>query len=311
MALAQGLAMAVLGLAPVAGQTGPVAEPTNVVATTTVLADLVAQTGGPLVNVTSLVPKGGEVHTFDPSPDDAVALADADLIVMNGLGLDAWLHDLIQAASATEVPVVELATDLEGVTYLASEEEHAEEPEPSGEVGHEGEAANPHLWLNVGYAELYVDRIIESLSAVDPAHATEYAASGAAYRDRLVALDGEIRDRMAAIPEDRRKVVSFHEAFPYFAAAYGLEIVGTVLHNPGDEPSAADMAALIDEIRSQGVSAILAETQFPDDLVDTISQETGVSVVRGLYNDTLGDPPVDTYEGMMRSNVELIEEALR
>jgi ABC-type Zn uptake system ZnuABC Zn-binding protein ZnuA len=288
--------------------------PLSVVATTTVLADLVAQTGGPLVTVSSLVPKGGEVHTYEPSPEDAVRIAEADLIAMNGVGLDEWLREVIETAGVGDVPVVELGEDLEGVTYLAPaehEDEHEGEPVASGEGDeHEGETANPHLWLNVGYAQLYVDRLVEVLSAANPSRAPEFAATGAAYRERLGALDSEIRTAMEAIPVERRRVVSLHEAFPYFAAAYGFEIVGAVIENPGQEPSASDIAALIDSIRANGVSALFAEGQFPQDLVDIIAQETGVPVIRGLFSDTLGDPPADTYEGMMRFNLQQISDAL-
>jgi ABC-type Zn uptake system ZnuABC Zn-binding protein ZnuA len=304
------VAIAVCGAAQGQASLSPAPAPLNVVATTTVLADLVAQTGGPLVTVSSLVPKGGEVHTYEPSPDDAVRLADADLIVMNGLGLDHWLLDLIQTTGNTDAPLVALAENLPGVAYLAPE--HADEPDPEGSSpGHETETVNPHLWLNVGYAELYVDRLIEALVAADPTHAADFSATGTAYRDQLATLDTDIRALLATIPEDRRRVVSLHEAFPYLAAAYGLQIVGSVLQNPGQEPSAADIAALIDQVRAEGAAAILAEGQFPQDLVDVLAQETGVAVVRGLYSDTLGDPPVDTYEGMMRYDAQLIADALR
>src|SRR5215218_3802790 len=158
----------------------------GVVATTTVLADLVANVGGDLVDVRSLVPKGGEVHTFDPSPSDVAALGDADLVVTNGLGLDAWVSDLVEGAD-TNAQIVVLAENLPGVDYLKGGEEHDDETggevhpggeaQPSGgpESGdHAGEQFNPHLWLNVEYARKYVDRIATSLADVDPAHAAAY-----------------------------------------------------------------------------------------------------------------------------------------
>jgi ABC-type Zn uptake system ZnuABC Zn-binding protein ZnuA len=301
------------GLSSVSAQTNPPAPtgpPLDVVATTTILADLIAQAGGSLVSASSLVPKGGEVHTFDPTPEDAIRLSDADLIAMNGLGLDGWLHGLIDTAGATSVPVVELGANLPGVTYLPNAEELGQAPAPSGVTGQPA-LPNPHLWMNVAYAERYVDRIVEVLSAADPTHAADYAANGAAYRNRLAALDSEIRDQVNTIPPDHRRVISFHDAFPYFAAAYGLQIVGTVLKNPGQEPSAADLAEIIDVVRNEGATAIFAETQFPNDLADTIAQETGITVVNGLYSDTLGDPPAATYEGMMRTNLQLVTDALR
>jgi len=294
----------------------PDADALKVVASTTVLADLVAQVGGSRVAVQSLVPKGGEVHTFDPTPSDVQRITEAELVVMNGLGLDEWLADLV-ADAGTTAPVVELAEDLEGVQLLEGghhegEEEHEEEEEHEGEEEgeHEGEEFNPHLWLNIAYASLYVDRIEEALSAAAPADAAAFEAGADAYRARLADLHEWAKAETATIPEDSRKVVSFHEAFPYFAAAYGLEIVGTIVDAPGQDASAGEIAKLIEVIRAEGVKAIFAEAQFSDALVRTIADETDAVVVSNLYNDSLGDAPADTYEGMMRWNVEQVVEAL-
>ncbi len=302
--------------APVASPSGEVppagdGEPLRVVATMTVLADLVAQVGGDLVTVTPLVPVGGEVHTFDPSTSDVVTISEADLVVMNGLGLDEWLRDLAQNAGTAEVPIVELAEDLEGVDYLEpaghdEEEDHAEEEED-----HAGETANPHLWLDVTYAQKYVEKLIETLKEVDPDDAAGYDANGAAYLQRLTELETWVQHQMATVPSENRRVVSFHEAFPYFAAAYDLEIVGTIIDAPGQDPSAGQIATLIEGIRDGGVAAIFAESQFPSSLTQTISDETGVAVVTDLYNDSLGDPPVDTYVGLITWDVERIVEALQ
>jgi manganese/iron transport system substrate-binding protein len=290
------------------------ADALRVVATTTVLADLVAQVGGDRVSVTSLVPKGGEVHTFDPSPSDLARVAEADLIVMNGLGLDEWLGRLVGDSGAT-TPIVELAEDLEGVDYLEGghedEDDHGDEDDEQGDEDDHGDEVNPHLWLNVQYAALYVDRIAEALAAADPDHATIYESRAANYAGRLAELDGWVRQQIESIPEEHRKVVSFHEAFPYLAAAYGLEIVGTVVDAPGQDPSAGRVAALVREIRDSGARAVFAEAQFGDQLAQTVADEAGVVVVTDLYNDSLGDPPVDTYEGMMRWNIERIVSALR
>lgn len=267
----------------------------HVVATTTVFADLVAQVGGDRVSVRSLVPAGGEPHTFDPRPSDVTAFADADLVVMNGLGLDDWVVDLMSDAGS-DAPVIVLAEDLPGADYIAGEE-----------VG----SINPHLWLNVAYAIEYVDRIEAALVDVDPAGADGYADRAAGYRSELVNLDASARAELAAIPESRRRVVSFHDAFPYFASAYGLEVVGTVIEAPGQDPSAGQVTALIDAIQASGVSAILSEAQFPADLVEQIADETGVEVVADLYSDSLGDPPGDSFAGLIRWDVDRIAEALQ
>ena len=266
-----------------------------VVTTTTILADLVHQIGGDRVRVESLVPKGGEVHTFDPTPSDIRRVTDARLVVRNGLGLDDWLGDLV-GDTGTQAPVIALGDDLPGVILIAGEEP--------------GEAANPHLWMNVAYASAYAERIGEALEAADPEGAATYRANLAAYQERLAALDEYARTQLGEIPEANRTVVSFHDAFAYFAAAYGLTIDGTVVDAPGQDPSAGQVAALVARIRDGGIRAIFAEAQFSPDIVDTIAAETGATVVSDLYTDSVGDPPQDSYEGMMRWNVDRVVEAL-
>jgi len=280
----------------------------TVVATTTVLAHFVEQVGGDRVDVHALVPKGGEVHTFDPAPSDATRLSQAKLMVMNGLGLDDWLLALATDAGQADLPVVELAEDLEEVEYHESEEEEGVEGAGEEPGDH---PYNPHLWLNVQYARLYVDRIRLKLIEVDPANQADYEANAEAHDEQLEVLDAWIREQMTGIPEADRRVVSFHDAFPYFAAAYGLEIVGVVVNAPGQEPSAGEVARLVTEIRQSGVKAILAEAQFSDRPAQAIADETDATVVSDLYTDSLGDPPQDSYEAAMRWNVERIVDTLR
>jgi manganese/iron transport system substrate-binding protein len=289
------LASVVLAACGPAGDGSGSAATVPVVTTTTILADLVHQVGGDRVRVESLVPKGGEVHTFDPTPSDIRRVTAARLVFRNGLGLDDWLGELV-AATGTQAPVVALGEDLPGVTLLAGEER--------------GEPANPHLWMNVAYASAYAERIADTLTTADPDGAETYDANLAAYQKRLAALDAYAKTRLGAIPEANRKVVSFHDAFPYFAAAYGLTVDGTVVDAPGQDPSAGQIAALVARIREAGVKAIFAEAQFDPAIVETIAQETGATVVSDLYDDTLGDPPQDTYEGIMRWNVDRVADAL-
>lgn len=276
---------------------GPGSASVRVVATTTILADLVRQVGGARVEVASLVPPGGEVHTFDPSPSDARRLAEADLIVINGLGLDDWAEGLAEGADAT-APLVHLAEGLDGV-----------EPITGGDQEHGG--VNPHLWLDVELARRYVAGIVDALAEVDPDGAAGYAAGAETYDRRLAELDGWILDQLGAVPEERRRVVSFHDAFPYYARAYGLEIEGTIVDSPGQDPSAGALADLVRAIRASGVSVILAEAQFSPELAATIAAETDATVVTDLYTDSVGDPPVDTYEAVLRWDTERIVEALR
>jgi ABC-type Zn uptake system ZnuABC Zn-binding protein ZnuA len=245
--------------------------------------------------VTSLVPPGADVHTYQATPDDLRAASAAQLIVMNGLGLDDWLEATLGAAGS-DAPVLKLGEDLEGVELL-----------PGDEPG----SMNPHVWMDIGNAELYVARIAGAITAIDPAHAVEIEASAAAYSAILAELDDWVRAQIATIPAANRKLVMLHDALPYFARAYGLEVVGVALEAPGQDPSAGEIAALIDAIRSSGVKAIFSEDQFPTALVDQIARETGATVVADLYDDSLGDDPVTSYEALIRWDVEHLVEALR
>jgi ABC-type Zn uptake system ZnuABC Zn-binding protein ZnuA len=268
----------------------------KVVTTTTVFADMVRNVGGGLVDVTSLVPRSGDVHTFEPKPNDVKEVAQAKLLVMNGLGLDDWLEKTITNASASGTPLLKLGTDLPAVQLLPGEEPGTQ---------------NPHLWMDVKYAELYVDRIAAALKSADAPNAGQYDANATAYKQRLAALDASVRSKIASIPEDNRKLVVFHDAFPYYAREYGITIVGVAVEAPGQDPSAAYTAQLIAAIRNAGVKAIFSENQFPTKLVDQLAAETGATVVADLYDDALGDPPVTSYEAVITWDTDQLVEALK
>jgi ABC-type Zn uptake system ZnuABC Zn-binding protein ZnuA len=174
-----------------------------------------------------------------------------------------------------------------------------------------GAEANPHLWMDVAYGRSYVTRIADALAAADPAGASDYRAAASAYDARLTSLDDFVRSTLEGVPATDRRIVSFHDAFPYFARAYGLTVVGTVVAAPGQDPSAGDVAMLVREIRSTGVRAILSEAQFNPAVARTIADETGVPIVTDLYTDSLGDAPADTYEGLIRIDTQRIADALR
>ena len=267
----------------------------QVVTTSNVFADMVRNAGGDRVTVTSLVPKGADVHTYQATPQDLRAAAAADLFVMNGLGLDDWLAGTIESSSS-KAPIIRLGVDLAGVTLL-----------PGDSPG----TQNPHLWMDVAYGTLYATRISEALRSADKIHAGEIGASSAAYLTKLAALDAWVRQQVEAIPASRRLLVTFHDALPYFARAYGLTVVGVAVNAPGQDPSAGEIAALIDAIRASGVKAIFSESQFPTALVDQLARETGAKVVANLYDDTLGEDPVTSYEAMIRWDTQQIVEALR
>ena len=278
------------------GPGGSAGTAVDVVATTTVFADMVRQVGGSLVRVTSLVPAGGDVHTFEPKPADVMTIAAAKLLVMNGLGLDDWLEKTITSASADGTPLVKLATGLTDVELLPGEDPGTR---------------NPHLWLDAAYGARYAGEIADALGRVDPGHAGEYAAQGAAYAARLTALDASIRQEIDTIPAADRKLVTFHDAFPYYARAYGITIVGTAVAAPGQDPTATYTAQLIDAIKAAGVKAIFSERQFPTRLVDQLAAETGARVVANLYSDSVGDPPADSYAGVLTWDTDQLVAALR
>jgi ABC-type Zn uptake system ZnuABC Zn-binding protein ZnuA len=268
----------------------------TVVTTTTVFADIVRNVGGGLVSVTSLVPKNGDVHTFEPRPADVRSVASASLLVMNGLGLDDWLEKTISNASKQGTPLVKLAVDLPGITLL-----------PGDDPG----TQNPHLFMDPKYTELYVDRIATALKQVDPSHAATYDAQAGAYRAKLQELDTWVRGQIASIPAANRKLVTFHDAFPYYAREYGITIVGVAVEAPGQDPSAGYTAKLVDAIRAAGVKAIFSESQFPAKLVEQLAAETGAKVVANLYDDATGDPPVTSYVEIIRWDTQQLVDALR
>jgi zinc/manganese transport system substrate-binding protein/manganese/iron transport system substrate-binding protein len=299
------LAISITGCGPGGASGGGGGESVQVAATISVLQDLVEQVGGDRVEVFSIVPVGGSPETFQPSPRDAGRISESQVVFENGLGLDAWVEDLIESAGNEEQTVVELSEGLEPIEGGEHEEEHGAE-----EHAHEHGEGNPHLWLDVANAEHYVERIRDTLVEVDPEGAEEYEANAEEYLAELEELDGYIRERAEGIPEERRKLVTFHDAFPYFADAYGFELVGVVLENPESEPGSREVAEVVRTIEEEEVPVVFTEPQFNAGLADTIAQEAGVEV-RELYTDTLVDDEAgDTYEAMMRTNIDRISEAL-
>jgi ABC-type Zn uptake system ZnuABC Zn-binding protein ZnuA len=289
---AAGLLLAVVAGCSAGGPSGSGAAPAlHVVTSSTVFADMVANVGGPDVAVDSLVPAGADVHTFDPTPGTIAKLAHADVVVMNGLGVDGWLDQVVADAGA--VAPMKLG---EGLDVPLIEDEAG---------------PNPHLWMDVAYAKLYAGRIADALAAADPAHEAGYRDRAAAYGARLDELDGWVREQVASVPAADRKVVTMHDAFPYYARAYGLDVVGVAVGAPGQDPSAAEITALVDTIRRTGVKAVFAEDQFSPKLVEALASETGTTVVSDLFDDSLGKPPVTSYEQLIRWDTEQIVDALR
>jgi len=275
----------------------PVASPgtgsaLRVVATTTVFADIVRQIGGDHVTVDSIVPAGVGPEDYEPRPNDARRISEAELIVSNGVGLDDFLDKIVAAAGNATAERSVLGDGIPTVTV-------------------DGEK-NPHFWLDPTLVErYYVPAIRDRLSKLRPDAAADIAAATEAYAKRLRDLDAANVAKIATIPPDDRKLVTFHDAFPYFAAHYGFELIGVILENPGQEPSAADLAALVKKVREAGVPAVFSEAQFDPKLARTLADEAGVTrVVTTLYNDALGPAPADSYIGLMTWDVDEIVKAL-
>lgn len=318
---AVGAALASLVL--VAGCNGSAASPSpsestgaaadyTVIATTSVFADLAQLALGDNVTIGTIIPAGVDVHTFEPSPADAQKLAGADLIVMNGLGLDEWALSLLEAAGKSEEDVLELAEGIDesnAWVYLEGEEHDEEEGEEHSEEegeehGHGG--TDPHIWLDPKGAAIYVNRIAARVAAELPERAAIIESARDAGLAEIAALDEELRVGFTAVEASARKIVTFHDAFGYFARAYEIEIVGVAVEAPGQEPSAKEIAALIDAIKAAGVTSVFSEAQFPSKVLDQVAAETGATVLGNLYSDALGDAPANSYLGAMRANASAI-----
>lgn len=267
----------------------------RVVTSLELFADFVRHVGGERVKVTALVPGDADPHTYEPVPSQVVEVAQADVVIINGLGLEEALHNLIENNVASDVPVIEIA---EGLPVIAGGDE--------GE-GHTDEAharGNPHLWLDVQNAIRYVEKIRDALVEVDPQSADVYRANAQRYLDELAALDEEIVAATESIPVERRKLVTFHNVFPYFAKRYGFQVVGVVVEAPGREPSPEELGQLSDRIRSEGVPVVFSEPQFAGTVLEAVARDAGVEV-RMLLSDSFAGK-VGSYVEMMHFNVQEI-----
>ena len=272
----------------------------RVIATTSVFADLAKMALGDSAQIESIVPAGIDVHTFQPSPSDVEKIQSADLIIANGLSLDGWIGSLIEAAGKGEADTLLLGEGLDqesGWVYLSN----AETPG----------TFDPHIWLDPKGAALYVQRIADHVSRNAPDLAQRIAATSADGITKINAIDADLAVDFAAIDPDQRKIVTMHDAFGYFARAYEIEIVGVAVASPGQDPSAQEIRALIDAIRSAGVTALFSEVQLPSKVLDQIAAETGATVLQDLYSDALGASPADSYLGVMQTNADAILGALR
>lgn len=292
-------------------------KPIPVVATFSILGDMVARVGGDRITLTTLVGPDGDVHVYSPTPQDAAAVAGAEVLFLNGLEFEGWLERLAEASPFGGEMVV-VTERIEAIAYGEDHDDHHEEHEEHEEHsdddhhGHEHGAFDPHAWHVVENAIVYVDNIAAGLARADPEHASTYYNNRAAYVAELEALDAEIGAMMAAIPDHRRTVVTPHDAFGYLAAHHGMLFLAPVGGSTESEASAADVAAIITQIRDEGVSAVFVETITDNRLIERIADETGAKVGGTLYSDALSsaDGPASNYIEMMRHNARTLSEAL-
>jgi zinc/manganese transport system substrate-binding protein len=275
----------------------------KVVATFSILADLANNVGGDRVEIATLVGPDGDAHVYSPTPADGRRLADAKLVIANGFKFEGWMSRLIKS-SGTKALVVEVAKGVEPIKA----EEHGQDH------GHDhGHAdVDPHAWQSVANVKRYVMNIREGLIAADPAGKAAYEANAAAYLERLDALDRDVKAAVEAIPRDRRRIITSHDAFGYFQKAYGVTFFAPRGVATEAEASAKDVAKIIRQIRREKIPAVFLENVSDSRLVERIAKESGARIGGRLYSDALSgaDGPAGTYIDMMRHNIRALSAAL-
>ena len=296
------LALILAGCGAGGGESGD--GPVEVVATYSILGDLIENVGGGGVELTTLVGPNGDAHTFEPAPSDNAELAEADVVFENGLGFEPWLDDLYGSSGSGARRVV-VTRDVE--IRPVADQAHAEE--------HGASETDPHVWHDVNNAVVMVEEIRDALSEADPKNAEAYEKNAEKYVSELEALDADVRRRVESIPEENRVLFTSHDTFGYFAARYGFEVdtaLASVSTETGD-PAAGETADLVEEVEASGVPAIFGENISDPGVMEGIAAEAGVELAPALYTDALGVPGSegDTYVRMVRYNVSTMSEALR
>ena len=289
------VALLAAGLLVLLGARPAEAAKLSVVASFSVLGDMVKQVAGDRAEVRTLVGPDGDAHTFEPTPTDAKTLAHADLVIVNGLGLEKWMARLT-AAAGYRGPV---AAASEGVKPRSMSEEGAT-------------VTDPHAWQDLANGEIYVRNIAKALAAADAADAAYFQSRTDQYLAALAALDGWVRQEIAKVPSAKRRVITTHDAFGYFGAAYGVAFLAPEGLSTEAEPSAGDLAKLIDQMKREKIRALFLENITSPQLMSTISREAGAPLGGDLFSDALSqaDGPAPTYIGMFRNNVPKLVEGM-
>ena len=272
--------------------------PIKVVATTSILGDLVKNVGGDRADVSTLVGPNSDAHVYSPSPLDARKLHEAQVVIVNGLGLEGWMTRLVQASGTKAATVI--AT--KGITPRKMEDEHQ-----AGRL-----ITDPHAWQSIANAKVYVANIRDGLIKADPAGKTAYEANAKAYTAKLDDLEKEVKAAIATIPPNHRRIITTHDAFGYFGDAYGMEFIAPEGVSTETEPSAKDVAKIITQIRKQKIPAVFLENISDPRLMEQIAKESGAKIGGALFSDALSDAkgPAATYIDMMRNNIREFTAAL-
>ena len=271
------------------------------IASMSIIADFVRQIGGERVNVTTLVAAGGDAHTFQPAPQDARRVAQAKLVFINGLGLEGWLPRLVQS-SGSKARIITVSQGVQAIRDTSDADSHSH-----------GHNLDPHAWQNVANAKIYIRNIAQALSAADAEGAPTYAARADAYLAELDRLDADIRAGLATIPPERRRIITSHDAFGYFAKAYGMNFIAPQGVSTEAEASSRDVARIIRQIRAEKIPAVFLENISDPRLMVQIARETGAKMGAPLFSDSLSPEsgPAPTYLAMMRNNLKAFLDALR
>ncbi|MHB0953972.1 MAG: metal ABC transporter substrate-binding protein [Allorhizobium sp.] len=299
------LAATISLLALVAGTASAQEKPLKVVASFSIIADFARNVGGDRIALTTLVGADGDAHVYEPKPADVVAVSAADVMLVNGLGFEGFLDRLVEASHTKAA----IATLTEGVTRLELGEGSAHD---AAESEDDHGAFDPHAWQAIPNAEIYVRNIVKAFCKADSAGCETYKINGAAYEAKLIALDKQVRDSVAAIPEDKRTIITSHDAFGYFAHEYKIILLAPEGVSTESEASAADVAKLVDQIREDKASAIFMENITDPRLSEQLANETGLKIGGLLYSDALSpqDGPAATYIDMMHNNIRTISAAI-
>ena len=272
------------------------AERIRVVASFSILGDMVGEVAGNRAEITTLVGPNGDAHAFEPSPTDAKAVAEADIVFVNGLGLDGWMQRLATAAGA-KARIVEASAGV-----------------PRRTMNEDGQpTTDAHAWQDLRNGVIYVQNIAAALIAVDATNADHYRTAALAYTKKLEDLDREVRRQIEAVPKEKRKVITSHDAFGYFGTAYGVEFLAPEGINTATEPAARDVARLLDQIKANGIKALFIENIADPRMIEMIGSETGARPGGALYSDALSEPdgPAPHYVDMFRNNVAKLVAGMR